>query len=76
MGRGADPKELHKVWSDLCKPGEQPPAAEFVAVYKNLTTVSGNKFRFSGGDPVEIKKSLAALFENAADLTVTTRVEH
>ncbi len=73
---GADPKELHKVWSDLCKPGEQPPAPEFVAVYKHLTTVSGNKFRFSGGDPVEVKKSLAALFENAADLTVTTRVEH
>ncbi|MEO2090358.1 MAG: ammonium transporter, partial [Gemmataceae bacterium] len=73
---GADPKELHKVWSDLCKPGEQPPAPEFVAVYKHLTTVSGNKFRFSGGDPVEIKKHLAALFTNATDVSVTTRVEH
>jgi ammonium transporter len=73
---GADPKELHKAWSELCKPGEAPPKPEFVAVYKHLTTVSGNKFKFSGGDPVEIKKNLAVLFEDAMDVSVKTRVEH
>jgi ammonium transporter, Amt family len=73
---GADPKELHKVWSDLCKPGETPPAPEFVAVYKHLATVAGNKFKFSGGDPVEVKKNLVALFENAMDVSVKTHVEH
>jgi ammonium transporter len=73
---GADPKELHKVWSDLCKPGDAPPRAEFVEVYKHLTTVSGNKFKFKGGDPVEIKRNLALLFEDGMDVSVKTHVEH
>jgi hypothetical protein len=73
---GADPKELHKVWSELCKPGDAPPKPAFVEVYKYLTTVSGNKFKFSGGDPVEIKRNLAKLFADGMDVSVKTHVEH
>jgi ammonium transporter, Amt family len=73
---GADAKKLHQVWSELCKPGDAPPKPEFVAVYKHLTTVSGNKFKFSGGDPVEIKRNLAKLFADGMDVSVKTHVEH
>jgi ammonium transporter len=73
---GADTKELHKIWSELCKPSDTPPKPEFVEVYKHLTTVSGNKFKFRGGDPVEIKRNLVALFEDTMDVSVKTHVEH
>ena len=73
---GVDPKEVHAVWSKLCEPGTKTPKPEFVELYKNLTTVTGNKFKFRGGNPVEIKRQLAALFEDGLDISVKTHVEH
>jgi ammonium transporter, Amt family len=57
--------ELMAAWSKQCQAGEKPPAREFAAVYPYLTTVSGTKFRFRGGDPVVLKDQLRKLFEDA-----------
>jgi Amt family ammonium transporter len=73
---GADPKEVQTIWAELCKPTDKPPRPEFVTVYKHLTTMTGNKFKFRGGNPAEIKRSLAALFEEGMDVSVKTHVEH
>lgn len=73
---GADPKEVQTMWAELCKPSDKPPRPEFVAVYKHLTTMSGNKFKFRGGSPVDIKKNLEALFSDELDASVKSHVEH
>jgi len=54
--------ELMHVWSDLCRPGTAPPEPEFRAVYPNVTTVQGNRFRFRGGDPQVMRENLQQLF--------------
>ncbi len=72
---GADSKELLKVWSDLCQPKEAAPSPSFTAVYPHLTTVSGNKFRFRGGDPGRLGGELQKLFTDALGMPVKTHVE-
>jgi ammonium transporter, Amt family len=73
---GANEQQLMKVWSKLCQASENPPSKEFRAVYPYLTTVTGTKFRFRGGDPVVMKASLQKLFNEALNTTtVTTSVE-
>jgi ammonium transporter len=72
---GVAPKDLIKAWSDLCQPHEEPPSPAFAAVYPHVTTVSGNRFRFRGGDPVILRAELQRLFTDALDLAVKTHVE-
>ena len=67
---GSDPKQVQAAWADLCKPTAAAPRPEFVAVYKHLTTIAGNRFNFRGGDPAEMRKSLAALFAGATPRAV------
>lgn len=71
---GADPKDLVKVWSDLCQPSEAP-SPSFKAVYPYFTTVTGNKFRFRGGDPVALRNELQKLFTSVLGTSVKTTVE-
>jgi hypothetical protein len=73
---GVDRARLVAAWSKLCQAGTDPPSREFTAVYPYLTTISGNKFRFRGGDPVLLKDQLKKLLEDALDGTpVKTHVE-
>ena len=73
---GPTAAQLMAVWSKLCQSTDGPPTKEFRAVYPYITTVSGNKFRFRGGDPVVLKDQLKKLFENALGGTaVKTHVE-
>ncbi len=73
---GTSKGELMSVWSNLCQAGDAPPAPEFTKVYRHVTTVQGNRFRFSGGDPSDVSQSLARLFENQLPgRKFTTRVE-
>ncbi|MBY0457668.1 MAG: ammonium transporter, partial [Gemmataceae bacterium] len=51
---GAEAKELMAVWSELCKPSDQPADKDFLAVYPHVTTVRGTTFRCRGGDPGEM----------------------
>ena len=55
--------ELIKNWTALCQPTEAPPDPDFLAVYPYVTTVSGNKFRFRGGDPAALTNRLEKLFK-------------
>ena len=72
---GTDPKRLVHAWAELCKPGEQPPSAAFKAVYPFITTVTGNKFRFRGGDPVALRDALQKVLTAAVGAPVKTAVE-
>jgi ammonium transporter len=72
---GADPGQLTKVWGDLCKPTEGEPDPAFKAVYPYFTTMSGNKFRFRGGDPVLLRGELQKLLSTTLNAPVKTHVE-
>jgi Amt family ammonium transporter len=72
---GPTPDELVKVWSGLCKPGEAPPDPSFKAVYPYFTTVTGNKFKFRGGDPVVLRGELQKLLTKVMNTPVKTHVE-
>jgi Amt family ammonium transporter len=61
---GVEAELLMRVWSDLCQVGEQPPPAEFKAIYPFMTTVSGTRFRFRGGDPLAIRGHLERLLQD------------
>lgn len=60
---GANTPELIAAWTKLCQTGSGPPTPEFTAVYPNITTVQGNRFRFRGGDPNSMSESLGTLFK-------------
>jgi Amt family ammonium transporter len=73
---GVDSPTLIGAWSALCQIGEQPPSEEFTQVYPYLTTVTGNRFRFRGGDPAQIRENLSRLFETAIPgKPITARIE-
>ena len=77
VAEGASPEALMSAWSELCKPNEnEPPSEAFLAVYPFVTTVSGNKFRFRGGDPVILREALNRVLVEALDgAPVKTYVE-
>jgi ammonium transporter, Amt family len=72
---GADPAVLAKAWTALCQPGETPPSPSFKAVYPYFTTMTGNKFRFRGGDPVALRNELQKVLTAALKTPVKTTVE-
>ncbi|MBX9585055.1 MAG: ammonium transporter [Gemmataceae bacterium] len=74
---GADPATLLKVWSDLCqpRPDDEPPGPAFSAVYPYFTTVTGNKFRFRGGNPVALREELQKVLSAALGAPVRAHVE-
>jgi ammonium transporter len=74
---GADPPTLLKVWSDLCqpRPDDEPPGPSFTAVYPYFTTVTGNKFRFRGGNPVALREELQKVLSAALGAPVRTHME-
>lgn len=74
---GVPTKELHAMWSGLCQVRDTPPPAEFTALYKYVTTVSGNTFRFRGGDPTKVRAALQKLLEKTLpDNSLEMHVEH
>jgi Amt family ammonium transporter len=72
---GASNGELMHVWNDMCLPGKAPDANAFQAVYPYMTTVSGNRFHFRGGDATVIKEALAKLFAGKLSGKVAVTVE-
>ncbi|VTR98804.1 ammonium transporter [Tuwongella immobilis] len=72
---GADATVLAKVWADLCQPGGIPDA-EFSRIYPNLTTVSGNRFRFKTGDAKASAAALQSLLQKRlGKASIAVRVE-
>ena len=72
---GPAPEAVMAAWSELCKQGDTPPSEAFLAVYPFVTTVSGNKFRFRGGDPVVLREALNRVLDDALGAPVRTAVE-
>jgi hypothetical protein len=73
---GVDSNTLIGAWSGLCQVGSGPPSAEFKEVYPFLTTVTGNRFRFSGGDPARMKENLSRLYERVLpEKSVSAKLE-
>jgi hypothetical protein len=66
---GPNPDELRKAWVKLCEPKDEPPSPEFKAVYRFMTTMTGNKFRFRGGNRITLRENLQKLLEEALDGT-------
>jgi Amt family ammonium transporter len=74
--QGAKNGELIHAWSDLCQAGPKPPSPEFRAVYPNVTTVQGNRFRFRGGDPAFMRQNLERLLQdNLTGFAIRAHVE-
>ena len=73
---GIEADALKTIWSNLCQPGTAPPSNDFLIVYPVMTTFQGNRFRFRGGDPVEVSASLRRLFTASGFKSVTVRVDH
>ncbi len=61
---GTNNGDLMHAWSEMCKPTPEP-TPEFKAIYRNVTTVQGNRFQFRGGDQESMKANLQKLFETA-----------
>jgi hypothetical protein len=59
---GVNNGDLLHAWSDMCQPGKADPAM-FKEVYNNVTTVTGNRFNFRGGDPESMKQKLQVLLQ-------------
>jgi ammonium transporter len=72
---GAQNGDLMHAWSALCQPtGEGAPDPDFAAVYPFVTTVSGNRFRFRGGDPQSLSTRLQKLFEKRLGRPIKAQV--
>jgi hypothetical protein len=71
---GTDEATLIKAWSGLCQP-HATPDPDFEAVYPYFTTVSGNTFRFRGGDSASISTGMQRLFQKVLRTPVQVRVE-
>ena len=56
-------------------PGATPPEPEFKAVYPYFTTLSGNRFRFRGGDSFTLRGELQKLLTGVLESPVKTYVE-
>lgn len=72
---GPSQADVLKAWSELCQAGKSAPPEDFKKVYPFLTTISGNRFNFRGGDPTAIKGALGSLFQKRMNTPVKTTVE-
>ncbi len=62
---GPSPAALLNAWSGFCQDVPGGPSMEFLDIYPHLTTVSDNRFRFSGGDQSKVKDSLTKLLQKS-----------
>ena len=72
---GPTKEAVLSAWSGYCQEGPGAPSADFLAVYPYLTTVSENKFRFSGGDQAKSKEALTRLLQKSFGQSVKVTTE-
>ncbi len=75
---GPTQEELRKAWVSLCEPKQTPPSPEFKNVYKFMTTLTGNKFRFRGGNHITLREGLQKILEeslNGTPVKIHTEIE-
>jgi Amt family ammonium transporter len=72
---GVETGKLLETWSGMCH-AKAAPSDDFKQVYPYFSTVSGNKFRFTGGDPGKVSESIAKLFKGAlGNQSIRAKVE-
>jgi ammonium transporter len=73
---GVETDELTRVWSALCQATSQQPTPEFRRVYACVTTIVGNRFRFRGGEPQNLRDDLERLLrDQLRSASVRVRLE-
>ncbi|MEK6643605.1 MAG: ammonium transporter [Planctomycetota bacterium] len=60
---GIDADAMIKYWRSLCQVHQGPVSPQFKSVYGLVTTVTGTRFRFRGGDREAIRQNLEQLFK-------------
>jgi len=60
---GVAREDIVKLWTGLCQPSDKPAPPDFLAVYPNVTTFSGNHFQCRGADAPAVKARLESLFK-------------
>ncbi len=60
---GIEPRLLSRWWNDLCKEDHMKAPPAFREIYPNVTSFSGNSFRFRGGDPGGTRERLSYLLD-------------
>jgi ammonium transporter, Amt family len=60
---GVAAADVVKIWTSLCQPSDKPASPDFLAVYPNVTTFSGNHFRCRGADAPAVAARMESLFK-------------
>ena len=58
---GTDAATVKAIWNELCQPSDRPSDPDFVAVYPLMTLIKGNRFRFRGGQPDDVRSRMERL---------------
>ncbi|HSW46126.1 MAG TPA: ammonium transporter [Phycisphaerae bacterium] len=61
-----DLEALSSYWRNLCQADGAPPTEEFKSVYRNFSTIRGNKFYFRSGDRENVRRNMESLFKGVS----------
>jgi hypothetical protein len=60
---GIDASLIKTAWNELCQPKEGPQP-DFLAIYSHMTLLKGNRFRFIGGEPEDVRARMERLLSS------------
>jgi ammonium transporter, Amt family len=73
---GTDASTVKAIWNDLCQPSDRPSDPDFTAVYPLMTLIKGNRFRFRGGQPEDVRIRLERLIgKRLPEKAIRARIE-
>ncbi len=73
---GTDAATVKAIWNDLCQPSDRPSDPDFTAVYPLMTLIKGNRFRFRGGQPEDVRGRLERLIgKRLPEKAIRARIE-
>jgi Amt family ammonium transporter len=73
---GTDAASVKAIWNELCQPSDRPSDPDFVAVYPLMTLIKGNRFRFRGGEPDDVRSRMERLvIKRLPEKAIRARIE-
>ncbi len=73
---GTDAATVKAIWNELCQPSDRPSDPDFVAVYPLMTLIKGNRFRFRGGQPEDVRGRMERLIaKRLPEKQIRARIE-
>ncbi|HKD37104.1 MAG TPA: hypothetical protein VKB78_09895, partial [Pirellulales bacterium] len=73
---GTDAATVKVIWNELCQPSDRPSDPDFVAVYPLMTLIKGNRFRFRGGQPDDVRARMERLVsKRLPEKAIRARIE-